>query len=133
MPRSVQPRTRAGVNSWIVELIAVYSPPIPAPVRKRNSMKLIRFHDSAVAAVAARYSVSVTKNSLRRPSRSVSQPKPSAPSTAPAMYALPARPTSAFEKRSAGLVFSALATAPASVTSRPSSSHVTPSATTISV
>ena len=33
MTRSVQPRTRAGTNSWIVELIAAYSPPMPAPVR----------------------------------------------------------------------------------------------------
>ena len=36
MTRSVQPRTRAGISSWIVELIAVYSPPMPAPVRKRK-------------------------------------------------------------------------------------------------
>jgi hypothetical protein len=36
MTRSVQPRTRAGMSSWIVELIAVYSPPMPAPVRKRK-------------------------------------------------------------------------------------------------
>jgi hypothetical protein len=40
MTRSVQPRTRAGTSSWIVELMAVYSPPIPAPVRKRNRQKL---------------------------------------------------------------------------------------------
>ena len=31
--RSVQPRNRAGISSWIVELMAVYSPPMPAPVR----------------------------------------------------------------------------------------------------
>ncbi len=54
MMRSVQPRTRAGISSWMVELIAAYSPPIPAPVRKRNSAKLQKFHDSAVAAVATR-------------------------------------------------------------------------------
>ena len=28
------------MNSWMVELIAVYSPPMPAPVRKRNNAKL---------------------------------------------------------------------------------------------
>ena len=37
MTRSVQPRIRAGISSWIAELIAVYSPPMPAPVRKRKS------------------------------------------------------------------------------------------------
>ena len=52
--RSFQPRTRAGINSWMVELMAAYSPPMPAPVRKRNSAKLAKFHDSAVAAVAQR-------------------------------------------------------------------------------
>ena len=51
MARSVQPRTRAGVSSWMVELIAAYSPPMPAPVKKRNS-EAPKFHDSAVAAVA---------------------------------------------------------------------------------
>jgi MFS family permease len=43
-----------------------------------------------------------------------------------------AKPTSAFEKCRTGLAFNALATAPASVTSSPSSSHVMPSATTTS-
>ena len=52
MTRSVQPRTRAGINSWIVELIAEYSPPMPAPVMKRKNMKLQMFHDNAVASVA---------------------------------------------------------------------------------
>ena len=52
--RSFQPRTRAGISSWMVELIAAYSPPIPAPVRKRNSAKLQKFQDNAVAAVATR-------------------------------------------------------------------------------
>jgi hypothetical protein len=36
----------------MVELIAVYSPPIPAPVRKRKCAKLARFQEKAVAAVA---------------------------------------------------------------------------------
>ena len=38
MARSVRPRKRAGMNSWMVELTAEYSPPIPAPVRKRNRL-----------------------------------------------------------------------------------------------
>ena len=35
MMRSTRPRTRAGISSSIAELIAAYSPPIPAPVKKR--------------------------------------------------------------------------------------------------
>ena len=49
MTRSVQPRTRAGISSWMVELIAVYSPPMPAPVRKRKKQKLHKFQEKAVA------------------------------------------------------------------------------------
>ena len=45
----------------------------------------------------------VVKNSFLRPSLSVSQPKKSAPTTAPDRYALPARPTSVSEKRNAGV------------------------------
>ncbi len=52
--RSFQPRTRAGMSSWMVELIAEYSPPMPAPVKNRNSAKLQKLHDNAVAAVATR-------------------------------------------------------------------------------
>ena len=35
MIRSTRPRTRAGISSSIAELMAAYSPPIPAPVKKR--------------------------------------------------------------------------------------------------
>ncbi len=59
----------------MVELIAVYSPPMPIPVRKRNSMKLHTLNENAVAAVAPTYSSKVMKNSLRRPRRSASQPE----------------------------------------------------------
>ena len=52
--RSVNPRTRAGVSSWMVELMAVYSPPIPAPVMKRKNAKLATSQEIAVAAVAVR-------------------------------------------------------------------------------
>ena len=54
MHRSLQPRTRAGISSWMVELIAAYSPPMPAPVMKRNSAKLATSQEPAVAAVAMR-------------------------------------------------------------------------------
>src|SRR5262245_35590323 len=64
--RSLQPRTRAGINSWIAELMAAYSPPIPAPVTKRKNAKLSIFHDVAVAAVAVRYTANVMKNSFLR-------------------------------------------------------------------
>ena len=54
MTRSVQPRTRAGTSSWMVELMAVYSPPIPAPVSMRKKQKLQMSHEKAVAAVPIR-------------------------------------------------------------------------------
>lgn len=34
--RSTVPRTRAGMSSSIAELIAAYSPPMPAPVKNRH-------------------------------------------------------------------------------------------------
>jgi hypothetical protein len=34
--------------------MAEYSPPMPAPVRKRKNRKLSKFHEKAVAAVASR-------------------------------------------------------------------------------
>jgi hypothetical protein len=37
MMRSTRPRTRAGISSSIAELIAAYSPPMPAPVKKRQT------------------------------------------------------------------------------------------------
>jgi hypothetical protein len=36
----------------MAELIAEYSPPIPAPVRKRKSAKVAKSWEKAVAAVA---------------------------------------------------------------------------------
>jgi signal transduction histidine kinase len=53
MIRSTRPRTRAGISSSIAELIAAYSPPMPAPVRNRNSRNHHGANDSAVIAVAA--------------------------------------------------------------------------------
>ena len=49
MMRSTRPRLRAGISSSIAELIAAYSPPIPAPVRNRHSQK---YHASVANAVA---------------------------------------------------------------------------------
>jgi len=69
--RSTQPRRTAGINSSIVELIALYSPPMPSPVRKRKARKLHTFHDVAVSNVATRYHASVIKKSFLRPKRSV--------------------------------------------------------------
>ena len=50
--RSTRPRTRAGINSSIAELIAAYSPPMPAPVRKRQRKKNQAVQEAAVARVA---------------------------------------------------------------------------------
>jgi len=53
--QEVSPAAQAArIGSWIVELMAVYSPPMPVPVGKRNSTKLQAFHDKPVAAVAKR-------------------------------------------------------------------------------
>jgi hypothetical protein len=54
MIRSTRPRTRAGISSSMAELIAAYSPPMPAPVRSRNKKNHQGANDSAVSAVAAR-------------------------------------------------------------------------------
>ena len=40
------------MSSSIAELIAAYSPPIPAPVMKRQKKKNHAVHDAAVASVA---------------------------------------------------------------------------------
>ncbi len=52
--RSTRPRRRAGVNSWIAELIAAYSPPIPAPVRKRNTANAGKLGAKPEATVTAK-------------------------------------------------------------------------------
>ena len=84
MIRSTRPRTRAGISSSIAELIAAYSPPMPAPVKKRATKKYRAVIENAVATVATMYSASVIRNSFLRPKRSVSWPKNSAPMQAPA-------------------------------------------------
>ena len=52
--RSVKPRLRAGISSWIVAFTAEYSPPIPAPVMRRNSAKDQKFQAKPEAIVATR-------------------------------------------------------------------------------
>jgi hypothetical protein len=37
MIRSTRPRTRAGISSSMAELMAAYSPPMPAPVKNRQA------------------------------------------------------------------------------------------------
>ena len=51
--RLTRPRTRAGINSSIAELIAAYSPPMPSPVRKRHHANHAKSVENAVATVAA--------------------------------------------------------------------------------
>jgi hypothetical protein len=70
MIRSTVPRTRAGISSSIAELIAAYSPPMPAPVKNRHTANHRNEPEKAVATVAARYTASVTMNSFLRPMRS---------------------------------------------------------------
>ena len=53
MMRSTRPRTRAGMSSSMAELMAAYSPPMPAPVRKRAAKKYQGAKEKAVATVAA--------------------------------------------------------------------------------
>ena len=67
MTRLAVPRTRAGISSSMAEVIAVYSPPMPAPVSTRHSVKVARFQENAVAAVEQTYSDRVQKKSLLRP------------------------------------------------------------------
>ena len=54
MIRSTRPRARAGIISSIAELIAEYSPPIPAPVKKRAARNQSAVVENAVATVASR-------------------------------------------------------------------------------
>ena len=54
MIRSTRPRRRAGINSSMAELIAAYSPPMPAPVKNRAAKKYQGAKANAVATVAVR-------------------------------------------------------------------------------
>jgi hypothetical protein len=47
--KSVAPRRRAGISSWMAEFTAEYSPPMPAPVSMRQSAKLQKSQAKPVA------------------------------------------------------------------------------------
>ena len=49
---STRPRNLAGISSSIAELIAAYSPPMPAPVRNRQAKYHVGFIENAVRTVA---------------------------------------------------------------------------------
>ena len=49
---STRPRYLAGISSSIAELMAAYSPPMPAPVRKRAAKYQAGFIENAVSTVA---------------------------------------------------------------------------------
>ena len=52
MAMSTRPRYRAGMSSSIAELMAAYSPPMPAPVRNRAAKYHIGVIEKAVSTVA---------------------------------------------------------------------------------
>ena len=52
MAMSTRPRYCAGISSSIAELIAAYSPPMPAPVRNRAAKYHVGFIENAVSTVA---------------------------------------------------------------------------------
>ena len=129
MRMSIRPRWFAGISSSIAELIALYSPPIPIPVTKRQAKKNRGVQANAVAIVAARYTPSVIMNSFLRPNRSVNWPNSSAPKQAPATYIDAAQPATSAEEMLMPLPFAEIAPAidPTIVTSSPSRIHTVPS------
>ena len=52
MATSTRPRYFAGISSSMAELMAAYSPPMPAPVRKRAAKYQAGFIENAVSTVA---------------------------------------------------------------------------------
>ena len=52
MATSTRPRYLAGISSSIAELMAAYSPPMPAPVRKRQAKYHVGVIENAVSTVA---------------------------------------------------------------------------------
>src|SRR3989440_8156040 len=131
MIRSTAPRTRAGINSSIAELIAEYSPPIPAPVIARNRINHHTLNENPVAIEPPKNTNNVIMNNFLRPIRSANEPKYNAPAHAPTIYAEPESPTSA------GLKLIPLpcsvnrpAIDPTIVTCNPSKIHTVPNPTT---
>ena len=54
MAMSTRPRYFEGISSSMAELMAAYSPPIPAPVMKRQAKYQIGFIEKAVRTVPIR-------------------------------------------------------------------------------
>src|SRR3954471_18890063 len=81
------------MSSSIAELIAVYSPPIPRPATKRKRSRNHSENENAAMPLATRWSAGVRMKSRLRPSRSVSRPNTSAPTTSPKRYTDPSSPT----------------------------------------
>ena len=52
MATSTRPRYFAGISSSIAELMAAYSPPMPAPVRNRQAKYHMGLIENAVSTVA---------------------------------------------------------------------------------
>ena len=52
MATSTRPRYLAGISSSIAELMAAYSPPMPAPVRNRAQKYHVGLIEKAVSTVA---------------------------------------------------------------------------------
>ena len=52
MATSTRPRYFAGISSSMAELMAAYSPPMPAPVRNRAAKYHAGFIENAVSTVA---------------------------------------------------------------------------------
>ena len=133
MARSVQPRTRAGTSSWMVELMAVYSPPMPAPVRNRNRAKLQKFHESAVAAVADEIDGERDEEELLA-AEPIRQPAEEHRAQHGAgKVGAAGEPNLGIAELQHGALLQRAGDAPTSVTSRPSRIQVMPSATTTSV
>ena len=70
MIRSTVPRTRAGISSSMAELIAEYSPPMPAPVIARQMANHAKLEAKPVRTLPTRKTRSVVRNSFLRPMRS---------------------------------------------------------------
>ena len=51
---SIRPRYWAGMSSSMAELMAAYSPPMPAPVMARQAKYHVRFIENAVSTVPTR-------------------------------------------------------------------------------
>ena len=116
----------------MVELTAAYSPPMPPPVRKRNRKKLAAFQERP--GQRRRNEIDRDGDEEQLPAaETIGQPaEEERAETAPSEIGAAGEADVGVAKASVGLAFKAPGTEPASVTSRPSSIQVMPSATTTS-